>query len=167
MRRLPIRDLSVRSNYVNPLTRILTAVDFSEPARAAFDHALVLSRTHNAELTVVHAVPGTGHLNGTRRRACAMIGGTAPGGRSGRRSLQGERSAWRSGRRHPAACARQTAGRDRARHHQRSGFDRFRLGSVAETVTLQATQPVLIVPASPGRQDRRIRDVLQQHPGCG
>jgi nucleotide-binding universal stress UspA family protein len=45
--------------------------------------------------------------------------------------------------------ARQTAGPDRARTHQRTGFDRLRLGSVAETVTLRATQPVLIVPASP------------------
>jgi nucleotide-binding universal stress UspA family protein len=34
--------------------------------------------------------------------------------------------------------------------HQRSGFDRLRLGSVAEAVTLRATQPVLIVPASAG-----------------
>jgi nucleotide-binding universal stress UspA family protein len=32
--------------------------------------------------------------------------------------------------------------------HQRSGFDRFRLRSIAETVILRATQPVLIVPAS-------------------
>ena len=31
--------------------------------------------------------------------------------------------------------------------NQRTGFERFRLGSVAEAVTLQATQPVLIVPA--------------------
>ena len=30
--------------------------------------------------------------------------------------------------------------------HTRTGFDRLRLGSVAEKVTLQATQPVLIVP---------------------
>jgi nucleotide-binding universal stress UspA family protein len=34
--------------------------------------------------------------------------------------------------------------------HQRSGFERLRLGSVAETVTRRANQPVLIVPASPG-----------------
>jgi hypothetical protein len=45
------------SSHMNRLSRILSAVDFSESARAAFDHALVLSRTHNAELTVVHAVP--------------------------------------------------------------------------------------------------------------
>jgi nucleotide-binding universal stress UspA family protein len=38
---------------VNPLGRVLTAVDFSEPARAAFDHALGLSGTHDAELTAV------------------------------------------------------------------------------------------------------------------
>ena len=38
--------------------------------------------------------------------------------------------------------------------HQRSGFERLRLGSVAETVTLQATQPVLMVPALPGGDPR-------------
>jgi nucleotide-binding universal stress UspA family protein len=32
--------------------------------------------------------------------------------------------------------------------HRRTGFDRFRLGSVAERVTLRGTQPVLIVPES-------------------
>src|SRR5688572_27593527 len=36
--------------------------------------------------------------------------------------------------------------------HQRTGLDRLRTGSVAERVTLRATQPVLIVPArSAGR----------------
>lgn len=47
---------------MNQLRRVLTAVDFSKPARAAFDHALAFSRTHNAELTVVHAVPA-GHTS--------------------------------------------------------------------------------------------------------
>ena len=41
------------------LSRILCAVDFSRPARAAFARALALSREHNAELTVVQAVPVT------------------------------------------------------------------------------------------------------------
>jgi nucleotide-binding universal stress UspA family protein len=34
---------------------------------------------------------------------------------------------------------------------ERSGLDRFRYGSVAETVAVQATQPVLVVPAGPRR----------------
>ena len=41
------------------LSRILCAVEFSRPARAAFARALALSREHNAELTVVQAVPVT------------------------------------------------------------------------------------------------------------
>jgi nucleotide-binding universal stress UspA family protein len=41
------------------LSRILCAVDFSRPARTAFARALALSRQHNAELTVVQAVPVT------------------------------------------------------------------------------------------------------------
>jgi nucleotide-binding universal stress UspA family protein len=41
---------------VNQISRILCAVDFSEPAQAAFEYALALSRARDAELTVVHAV---------------------------------------------------------------------------------------------------------------
>ena len=50
------------------LSRILCAVDFSRPARAAFARALALSREHNAELTVVQAVPVTESF-GLRGRA--------------------------------------------------------------------------------------------------
>ena len=45
------------SSPMNRPARVLAAVDFSDSARAAFDHALALSRTHIAELTVVHAMP--------------------------------------------------------------------------------------------------------------
>lgn len=38
-------------------SRVLVAVDRSSPARRAFDHALLLSQTHEAELVVVRAVP--------------------------------------------------------------------------------------------------------------
>ena len=58
---------------MNPLTRVLTAVDLSEPARAAFDHALVLSRTHNAELTVLHAVPGERSFEWHAHKRGAMV----------------------------------------------------------------------------------------------
>jgi nucleotide-binding universal stress UspA family protein len=135
---------------VNPLSRVLTAVDFSEPARAAFDHALGLSRTHNAELTVVHAVPGDLSFEWQAHERIAMIdalrqAAEAAGVRFNVSVQHGD----------PAGVILLHA---RARRpdlvvlgtHQRTGFDRFRRGSVAETVTLRATQPVLIVPAEAG-----------------
>jgi len=135
---------------VNPLTRVLTAVDFSEPARAAFDHALVLSRTHNAELTVVHAVPRDRSFESLAHERIAMIAALRQAAEAA--GVRFEVSVQHGD---PAGVILLHA---RARRpdvivvgtHQRSGFDRFRLGSVAETVTLQATQPVLVVPASPG-----------------
>ena len=135
---------------MNPLTRILTAVDFSEPARAAFEHALVLSRTNNAELTVVHAVPKDRPFRWHSRERSAMIAEL-------RQAAEAAGVRFKVSVQHgdPAGVILLHA---RARRpdlivlgtHQRTGFDRFRLGSVAETVTLRATQPVLIVPASPG-----------------
>ena len=58
---------------MNRLSRVLSAVDFSETARAAFDHALILSRTHNAELTVVHAIPKEERFGQDARERIAMI----------------------------------------------------------------------------------------------
>jgi nucleotide-binding universal stress UspA family protein len=134
---------------VNPLTRVLTAVDFSEPARAAFEHALVLSRTHNAELTVVHAVPGDRSFEWDSHERIAMLAALreaaeAAGVRFKERVQHGD----------PAGMILLHASVERPDlivlgTHRRSGFDRFRFGSVAETVTLRATQPVLIVPTVP------------------
>ena len=39
------------------LSRVLAAVDFSTPARSAFDYALALAKRHGAKLAVVQAVP--------------------------------------------------------------------------------------------------------------
>jgi nucleotide-binding universal stress UspA family protein len=135
---------------VNQLRRVLTAVDFSKPARAAFDHALALSRTHNAELTVVHAVPKGRPFRWHARQRVAMIAAL-------RRAAKAAGVRFKVSVQHgdPAGAILLHA---RARHpdlivlgtRQRSGFDRFRIGSVAETVTLRATQPVLIVPPSRG-----------------
>jgi hypothetical protein len=61
------------SSQMNRFSRILSAVDFSETARAAFDNALVLSRTHNAELTVVHAIPKDERFGQHARERIAMI----------------------------------------------------------------------------------------------
>jgi nucleotide-binding universal stress UspA family protein len=133
---------------VNQLVRVLTAVDFSEPGRAAFDQALALSRESNAELTVVHAVPKEHRFRWGARERITMI------------AAQRE-AADAAGVRYKVSVqhgdpARVISLHARARRpglivlgtHQRTGMDRFRLGSVAETITLRATQPVLIVPAA-------------------
>ena len=133
---------------MNPLIRVLTAVDFSEPARAAFDHALVLSRTHNAELTVVHAVPGDRAFEWLADERTAMIAALRQAAEAAdvrfKVSVQHGDPAdvilLHASARRPDVIVLGT--------HQRRGFDRFRLGSVAETVTLRSTQPVLIVPDS-------------------
>ena len=46
-------------------SRVLAAVDFSKPARGAFEYALALSKQHGAELAVVQAVPLNQALAGT------------------------------------------------------------------------------------------------------
>jgi nucleotide-binding universal stress UspA family protein len=132
---------------MNELSRILAAVDPSEPARAAFDHALALSRAHGAELTVVHAVP-TNHRFSSRG---AMRGELIAKLRQMAAS-SGVRFAVSVQQGDPAGVILLHA---RARRpdlivmgtHQRTGLDRLRSGSVAERVAQQATQPVLIVPA--------------------
>ena len=133
---------------MNSLIRVLTAVDFSEPARAAFNHALALSRTHQAELSVVHAVPGARSLAWYAHERTALIAAL-------RQTAEAAGVRFKVSVRHgdPADVILLHARATRPDvivlgTHQRSGVDRFRLGSVAETVTLQATQPVLVVPAS-------------------
>jgi nucleotide-binding universal stress UspA family protein len=149
MRHCPNRNLW--SSYVNQITRVLAAVDFSKPARTAFEHALALSRRRDAELTVVHAVPGDRAFRWRARERIALIGKLRQAAKSAgvrlRVSVQHGDPAGvillhgRTSR--PDMIVLGT--------HQRSGFDRFRLGSVAETVTMQASQPVLIVPSSSPR----------------
>ncbi len=130
------------------LERILTAVDFSEPARAAFDHALALARTHDAELLVVQAVPTDRPFRWEARKRTDMMTAVRA-------------AAEQAGVRHNVSIQQGDPARvillhARARGadlivlgtNERTGLDLFRLGSVAETVALQATQPVLVVPAS-------------------
>ena len=133
------------------LHRVLAAVDFSEPARAAFDHALALSRLHDAELTGRARRADGSAIQVARSRAHRPDRLAARCRASGRRSLQGERSARRSGRRDPVARELAPGRPDRAGNQRAIGFDRFRFGSVAETVALEATQPVLVVPPVSGK----------------
>lgn len=41
---------------MKPLTKILTAIDFSENSECAFDYALTLATRFNAELTIIHVI---------------------------------------------------------------------------------------------------------------
>jgi len=135
---------------VTKLHRILTAVDFSEPARAAFDHALSLSRTYDAELLVVHAVPTDRRFNWHARERLALIGAL-------RHAAQTAGVRFNVSVQHgdPAGVILLHASARRADlivlgTSERSGSDRFRFGSVAEAVAVEATQPVLVVPAPNG-----------------
>lgn len=132
------------------LHRVLTAVDFSEPARAAFDYALALSRLHDAELTVVHAVPTDRRFNWHARERIALIGSLRQAARA-----VGVRFKVSVQHGDPAGVILLHASARRADlivlgTSRRSGLDRFRFGSVAETVALEATQPVLVVPPASG-----------------
>jgi universal stress protein A len=131
---------------VSKLHRILVAVDFSAPARAAFDRAVALSRKHDAKLLVVHAVPANRAFNWEGKERAVLMASLrraahAAGVRPAISIQQGD----------PAAVILLHANSRGADlivmgTNERSMFERFRFGSVAETVTRRATQPVLVVP---------------------
>lgn len=129
------------------LSRVLVAVDYSKPARAAFDRALALSRAHAARLTLVHAVPADERF-GThareRRRLVAELRQVA--------AASDVPLSVRVQHGDPAGVILLHADAIRADlivvgTDQRTGLDRLRAGSVAERVLLKAAQPVLVVPA--------------------
>ena len=135
---------------MSQLHRVLVAVDFSERGRGAFDYALALSRLHGAELLAVHAVPTDRRFNWHARKRIALIG-------SLRHAAEAAGVRFKVSVQHgdPAGVILLHATARRADlivlgASERSGFDRFRFGSVAETVALAATQPVLVVPPTSG-----------------
>lgn len=135
---------------MSKLRRVLAAVDFSEPARAAFDHALSLSRLHDAELIVVHAVPTDRQFNWHARERIALIAALRHAAQTA-----GVRFTVSVQHGDPAGVILLHATSRGADlivlgSSTRSGFDRFRFGSVAETIAREATQPVLVVPAAAG-----------------
>ena len=135
---------------MSKLRRVLAAVDFSEPARAAFDHALSLSRLHDAELIVVHAVPTDRQFNWHARERIALIAALRHAAQTA-----GVRFTVSVQHGDPAGVILLHATSRRADlivlgSSTRSGFDRFRFGSVAETIARDAMQPVLVMPAAAG-----------------
>ena len=128
------------------LHRVLAAVDFSAPGRAAFDHALALSRLHDAELTVVNAIPTDRSFSWDARERVKLMGSLGDAARAA-----GVRFKVSVQHGDPAGVILLHANARRADlivigTSKRSGFDRFRFGSVAETVARKATQPVLVIP---------------------
>lgn len=131
---------------MKPFCRVLVAVDFSLPARGAFEYALALSKQHGAELVAVQAVPLNQAFGWHARERYAL---TAKLRRKADlahvefddRIQQGD----------PAKIillhARSlTPDIIVIGTHQRRGIDRFGMGSVAERVAAQSAAPVLVVP---------------------
>jgi nucleotide-binding universal stress UspA family protein len=138
--------------------QILCPVDFSPFARRALDHALVLARWYEAELTVLHASPLIPALFATSPAVNAAT--LAP---FDREALGRELQAFvgeLDGTPRPQLIVRAgpavpTILEYAAEHetdlivlgtHGRTGFERFMLGSVTEKVVRKATCPVLTVP---------------------
>jgi nucleotide-binding universal stress UspA family protein len=130
----------------------MVAVGFAETKDRVFDHALALSRSHGAALTVVHGVPAGQPFNwdgalrssriGALRRAAAAAGvaidvSVQQGDPAGVILLHARA-------RRPDLIVVGMSG-------QQSTLDRLRRGSIAETVAVAATQPVLVVPAYSGK----------------
>jgi nucleotide-binding universal stress UspA family protein len=129
------------------LSRILAAVDFSGPARSAFDDALSLAVRHGAELAVVQAVPPDQPFNWAGAERLAL--------KTDLRRMADEARVpftYRVQHGDPAEIILLHAQAVRpdvivVGSHQRRGFDRLRAGSIGERVMAGATVPVLLVPA--------------------
>ncbi len=133
---------------MNRYSRVLAAVDASQPARAAFEFALALSKRDGAELVIVHAVPLDESFNWhaaerhtlmeTLRRQATEAGVAFTG-----RVQHGD----------PADVVLLHARSLRpdvivAGTHQRRALERLGAGSVAERIVASATVPVLLIPRS-------------------
>jgi nucleotide-binding universal stress UspA family protein len=133
---------------VERLSRILAAVDFSSPARRAFDYALALASRHGAELFVIQAVPPEQAFNwdGAERQALKA---------SLRRAADEAEVEFEYRTQHGDAAEMILLHARSLRpdvivmgSHQRRGLERWRFGSVSERVVAKASVPVLVVPTS-------------------
>lgn len=130
------------------ISRVLAAVDFSVPARRAYDYALAVAKHHSAELVVIQAVPPEHPFNwhGRERRELA----------TNLRQMASEAKvefAYRVQHGDPAEIILLHAGAVRpdvivVGSHQRRGLERLRVGSVSERVVAKTSIPVLVVPAT-------------------
>ena len=137
------------------ISRVLAAVDFSKPARSAFDYALALSKQHRAELVVVQAVPQRQPFSSEASERLALAAELQH-----RSEQEHVRFAHRVQHGDPAEVILLHARTLQPDvivlgTHQRRGLDRIRVGSVAQRVAAEATAPVLLIPAR--HQTREIK----------
>ena len=138
-------------------SRILCAVDLSEPGRAAFQHALSLAKAHGAVLSLVFAIPRSVRFNWRaleRIRLKEELRGiaVAEGVPVHISEQQGD----------PAGIILLHA---RARKHdaivigmpEQSALERLRLGSIAERVVAGAPCPTFVVRST---ESGRIEDAF-------
>ena len=131
------------------LSRVLAAVDFSRPARSAFEYALALAKRHDAELVVVQAVPPEEPFNRGGRERLALKTRLEQRAEEARveftyRVQHGDAAEiilLHAQTLHPDVIV--------IGSHRRRGLARLRAGSVSERVVAKATVPVLLVPARP------------------
>lgn len=143
------------------LSHVLCAVDFSEPAQVAFTQALALSAEQGAHLTVVHAVPLDQRF---RERGRARMKAQSRLQRLAERKDVRLRVRVQQGE--PAGIILLHANAKPfdllvIGSHRRTGWERFRLGSVAERVVQQVACPVLIVAALEGNGRRPIAGTVK------
>ena len=128
------------------MSRVLAAVDFSEPARTAFEYALALSQRRGAELAVVHAVPAKRPFSWQARERMALMATLRH--QADQAGVQFQERIQHGDPAEMILLHAQSAGADVIvmGTHQRSGFNRLRSGSVSHRVTARATVPVLVLP---------------------
>jgi nucleotide-binding universal stress UspA family protein len=150
------------------ISRVLAAIDFSAPARAAFEQALAISRRHGAELAVVHAVPAD-HAVGWQSRERLALTDTL----QQRAAAAGVHVLHRVQQGDPAGVIllhARSLGPDLIvlGTHQRRGLARLRRRSVAERVATEASAPVLVVPGetvlAPAARLRHVAVAVDEGP---
>jgi nucleotide-binding universal stress UspA family protein len=143
--------------YVKEISRVMCAVDFSGPSRAAFQHALAIAKARHAELNVVFAVPRNARFNSRARQRIALLADLRRA--AARESVHMTISVQQGD---PASVILLHANSSNSPSlpdlivlgtHGRTGLDRLRLGSVAERVLQLAPCPTLIVRASEPRPE--------------
>jgi nucleotide-binding universal stress UspA family protein len=138
-------------------SRILCAVDLSEPGRAAFQHALALAKAHGAQLSLVFAIPRSVRFNS---RALERIRLMAEFRRIA--IEQGVSLSISAQQGDPAEIILLHA---RARKHdaivigahEQTGLDRLRFGSIAERVVAVAPCPTFVVRSA---ENGRLHDTF-------
>ena len=137
---------SLAGNILKQFSRVLVAVDFSKPARGAFEYALALSQQHRSELVAVQAVPLNQAFSRHARERLALTARLRR--RADLADVQFEDRVQQGDPAKIILLHARSLDPDVivVGTHQRRGIDRFANGSVAERVAAKSSVPVLVVP---------------------